>query len=255
MDAELGTAVRPAQHGPGRLERWLGTVPLVPDRLRAWVVAVTLVAIALVAGLGFYVRGSNRPVLFDRSADSFLRQTSGPLFRIAADLSDAGDPRVFVTITAVIVLLLVVLRDYRAALASVGAVAITVLLVEDVFKPFFGRRYGSLPGPTFPSGHTAVAMALAGAVVLATGRQRPLGQLLGPIWRPVVIVGALARAGTIGLAMVSLQLHYMTDVATGVPLGLAVAGCTGLGLDAAANWLAPVGSRARSQTTWSPGDG
>jgi len=239
MDAEAGTAVRPARHGPARLERWLGQVPLVPDRLRAWVVGVTLVATALVAGLGFYTRGSNRPVLFDRSIDSFLRQTSGPLFRIAADLSDVGDPRLFITITAAIVLLLVIWHDYRAALAAVLAVVIALVLVEDVFKPFFGRRYGDLPAPTFPSGHTTVAMALAGVVVLATGRHRPLGRLLGPIWRPVVMVAALALAGAVGLAMVALQLHYMTDVVTGVPLGLAVAGCTGLGVDAGAKRLTP----------------
>ena len=32
--------------------------------------------------------------------------------------------------------------------------------------------------------------------------------------------------------MVALRLHYLTDVMAGVPLGLAIAGCTAVGVDA-----------------------
>lgn len=203
-----------------------------------------MVAAGCVAGLGFYVRGSDRPVLFDRSADSMLVRTSGLEHHLALLLSDVGDPKIFITITAVVVLILAVLHDYRAAVAAVTAVAAALVLVEEIFKPFFSRHFGELPGATFPSGHTAVAMALAGVVILAANDRRPLGRLLGPIWRYVLTAVAFALAGTIGLAMVSLRLHYMSDVVAGVPLGLSVAGCTGLALDAVARRLALHGDRS-----------
>jgi membrane-associated phospholipid phosphatase len=239
MCAEVSSAVRQAHSRASGVGKLLGKAPLVPDRLRRWVVVVTVVAVACVAGFGFYVRGSDRPVLFDRSADGALVRTSGLEHHVAVVLSDVGDPKIFVSITALVVIVLVILRDYRAAVAAVAAVATAVVLVEEVFKPFFGRHYGGLPGPTFPSGHTAVAMALAGVVVLAANRHRPLGRLLGPIWCYVLMAVVLVVAAMIGVAMVMLQLHYMTDVVTGVPLGLAVAGCTGLWLDAIANHLLP----------------
>ncbi len=205
---------------------------LVPVPQRRWVAAVSVLAVACIAAVGFVVRHASRPILFDRWADAALVRSAGFEHRVAMLLSDVGQPRVFVTITAVVALALVLLGDYRAALAAVGSVGLALVVVEEVLKPFFDRRLGSLPGPTFPSGHTAVAMALAGAIGLAARRDRPLGRRLGPGARWPVTVFVLVGAGAIGLAMVALRLHYLTDVMAGVPLGLAIAGCTAVGVDA-----------------------
>jgi membrane-associated phospholipid phosphatase len=209
----------------------------VPDWLRRWVLFVTVIATACLAGFGFVTRDSSRPVLFDRSVDAFLVRTLGIWHRVAVLLSRVGDPRIFGTATAVVALLLILMGDYRAAVATVASVAIALTLVEVVLKPFFGRDLGSLPGPTFPSGHTAVSAALAGAVILAARGTRPLGRLLGPALRRLLMAIAPIASCTIGLAMVALQFHYVSDVVAGVPLGLAVAGCTAVFLDSvAARW-------------------
>jgi membrane-associated phospholipid phosphatase len=219
--------------------RILGGPPLVPDRLRPGLVVLTVIAAACVTGIGFATRHSHRPVLFDRPADAFFMRASGYEYRIAVWLSHAGDPKIFVTITAVVALLLIGLGDYRAAVAAVGSVAVAVVVVEELLKPFFGRRIGSLGGSSFPSGHTTVAIALAGALVLATRDGRPLGRRLGPAGRAIVMSFALVAACSIGLAMVVLQFHYLTDVVAGVPLGLAVAGWTAVGVDTVAGrWAA-----------------
>ena len=216
------------------LERALTGPPLVPDRLRRWVLIVTVLAAACLAGFGFDVRDSSRPVLFDGRIDAYLARAPGFAHRAATVFSQFGDPRIFVTITLVVMVVLVLLGDVRVAVAVVGTVALGLIIVEDVLKPFFGRRLGDYPAPTFPSGHTTVAVALAGMIVLAAGRAHPLGRLLGLALRRLLIGLVVVVSCAIGLAMVVLRLHYMSDVVAGMPLGLAVAGCTALLLDAIA---------------------
>ena len=221
------------------LERALTGPPLVPDRLRRWVPVVTVLAAACLAGFGFDARDASRPVLFDRRIDAFLARAPGFEHRAASVLSQFGSPRIFVMIALVVMLAFVFLGDLRAAGAVLATVAIGLFMVEDVLKPFFGRRLGDYPAPTFPSGHTTVAVALAAVLALAARGTHPLGRLLGPVLRRLFIVVVLVVACAIGLAMVVLRLHYMSDVVAGVPLGLAVTGCTCLPLDAIARrWSA-----------------
>jgi membrane-associated phospholipid phosphatase len=235
-----------ASYAPDRRARWSsllervrGGPPLVPDRLRRWVLAVTIVTVAFLAGFGFAVRNSSRPVLFDRRVDAFLSRASGIDHRVAIILSQFGDTKVFVPITAVVAIGLILLGDYRAAAGTVGSVAVGVVVVEDVLKPFFSRHHAGFSGETFPSGHT-VAVALASAVILLAGTGRPLGRLLVLPLRYLLTTILLVVASAIGVAMVVLRLHYMSDVVAGVPFGFAVTGCTALFLDAVARrWASP----------------
>jgi len=224
--------VRASDASPVLVERLFGGPPLVSNRLRPSVVVLSLVTLACLSGFGFAVRDSNRPLLFDSSVDSFLRTTSGLQHRLAALLSDAGHPQVFVTITVLVALVLVLLGDYRAALATFMSVFLTLVVVEEVLKPFFDRRLDNLPGPVFPSGHTAVSVALAGVVILAAGANRPLGHLLRPWFRHVLRAVVLIASCAIGVAMVALQFHYSSDVIAGIPLGLSVSGLAALFVDA-----------------------
>jgi membrane-associated phospholipid phosphatase len=144
-----------------------------------------------------------------------------------------------VTVTALIALALIFIGDYRAAVAAVASVGVAAVVVEKVFKPFFGRHLGNLAngGLIFPSGHTVVPVALAGVVVLAAGGSRPMGRLLSRRWRGLLAAGVLILAFSIGLSEVVLQSHYLTDVVAGIPLGLAVSGATALLVDALADHL------------------
>jgi undecaprenyl-diphosphatase len=190
------------------------------------------IAVAWVAGLGLAGRHSVHPLLFDSRADRFLARSSGLVYHVAKQLSHVGEPRVFVTITSLTALALILVGDYRAAATAVVSVALTHLLVEHVLKPFFDRRLSHLSDPSFPSGHAAVALALAGAVILAAGPDRPMARLIGPVWRGLLVAIVFIVACSVGLAMVVLQFHRLSDVLAGIPLGLSVTACTALILDA-----------------------
>ncbi len=227
--------------------RLLGGPPLVALGLRGWLLCLIGFAVACLGGFGLAIRGSRRPLLFDSAIDGFLRRSSGMEYRLAGFLSDVGRPGTFVTITVVVALVLLLLGDYRAALTAVVTVPFTLVLVEKILKPFFDRGLGSLSGATFPSGHAAVAAALGGAIILAAGGRRPLGQRLRPAARFGLVATVLLVCAGIGLAMVVLRLHYMSDVVAGLPLGLSVTGTIALLLDAvAAGWrTSPGGGTGR----------
>lgn len=197
---------------------------------------MTLVAVLCLSGFGFAARAARGPLWLDSAVDGSLGRTSGPGYRLALLLSEVGHPRIFVMITAMVVLALLLGGDHRGALTAVVTVPVTLVLVERVLKPFFDRHLGSLPGATFPSGHTAVAAALGGAVILAAGAGRPLGGRLGPAGRYGLVATVLLVCCAIGLAMVVLQAHYLTDVLAGLPLGLSVSGSVALFLDTCATW-------------------
>lgn len=216
--------------GQALVERVSSGPALVPGRLRRGVLAVTILALGSLAGFGFDVRHTSGPVLFDRRVDASLIRREGRGFRLASILSQVGHPWIFVTITAAFAFVFILVRDYRAAAATVASVAIALVLVETVLKPFFDRHIPFVTAPTFPSGHTAVAVALAGAVTLAARGGRPLGRRLGP-GRYLLMIFVLLVSCGVGLGMVVLQFHYMTDVVAGALFGLAVAGCTAVLLD------------------------
>lgn len=218
-------------------DRVFGGPPLVSKGLRRPILALSLVTVVCLSGFGFAARDSSRPLLLDSSVDAFLRHTSGWPRGLAELLNEVGNPMIFVTITAFVALTLVLLGDHRAALATVMSVAFAVFLVEAVLKPFFDRRLGSLPGPVFPSGHTAISVTLAGVVTLAAGADRPLAHFVWPAFRHLLVAIVLIASCAIGVAMIALQFHYMSDVVSAVPLGLSVSGVTALFLDAfAARW-------------------
>ncbi len=70
---------------------------------------------------------------------------------------------------------------------------------------------------------------------------------MGLALRCLLMAIAVVVSCAVGLAMVTLRLHYMSDVVTGVPLGLAVTGCTAMFVDAVARrWVSPDDRAARS---------
>ncbi len=170
----------------------------------------------------------------------FLHRSSGFGQGLAVLLDNVGAPAEFAAITALIAFALILVDDYRAAVAAVGSVGIALVLVDEVLKPFFGRHLEGVDGLTFPSGNATVPVALAGIVALAAGGSRPLGQLLGARLRRLLMAVVLILSCCMGLAQVVLGSHYLTDVVVGIPLGLAVSGCTALFVDALAGRLQKV---------------
>ena len=100
-------------------------------------------------------------------------------------------------------------RHALLVIAATGVTAITWLIKDAVDR---GRPAGAAIGdPSFPSGHTAWAVAVFGAVaVLAARRQR---------WVPAA--ACVAFAGAMGPSRVLLGVHWLSDVIAGYAIGLA----------------------------------
>lgn len=106
-------------------------------------------------------------------------------------------------------------RGRRAAVASVGAMLLTVALVQGPVKALlprrrpFHRRLAVVVGrrpvdSSFPSGHTAGSFAAATALGAFYPRRRPV---------------ALGIASGVGLSRVYLGHHFPSDVAVGGAVG------------------------------------
>ncbi|MFD3331350.1 phosphatase PAP2 family protein [Streptomyces sp. NPDC058700] len=146
-----------------------------------------------------------------------------------------------ISFTVAAALALVPGRPRRAALAGVGAIAVASAAANLLGKRLVRRdrpdreaarvvagRHVPMPdSASFPSGHTASAVAFATAV----------GVVLPPAAVPLQVL-----AMAVGYSRVHTGVHYPGDVAAGAVLGIASAG---LALAAGASWSAARGSAAR----------
>lgn len=141
---------------------------------------------------------------------------------VAAKTATAiGSPVVVDVVAAGAVAVLLILRWWRAAvmvaLARVGELVCesTVKMVVARPRPALVNRVASASGYSFPSGHAGDSAAVYGALVLlaVAGVTR---------WaRPTLVTGATLLLGAVAVSRVLLGVHYPSDVAAGVALGLA----------------------------------
>ena len=124
---------------------------------------------------------------------------------------------------ALLVLLVAVLmlrrgRTNEAALVSVGGLGIEVLF--SVLKLAFHRprpelAYVHLDTYSFPSGHAAGSAAVYGLLFyLAAGRVSSRGKAL-------LTLAFIVLVGLIGFSRLYLEVHYLSDVLSGISLGVA----------------------------------
>ncbi len=201
--------VRP--RGTPSRERHLGSTV-------AWLVAVLLALLALMLGVGSLLSRVERGSTFERVDAGVPRwlaaRRTGVLDTLSTVAAELGNTAVVLGVALLAgVLALVVLRTWRPlvviAVALTGEVTIflTTAAVIDRPRPPVDHLDAELP-PTssFPSGHTAAAICLYGAlaaVAIIATRGRRRRSLLGVAVALVVLV-ALAR--------LYRGAHYPTDV-------------------------------------------
>ena len=221
--------------GHARLVMWvslrddsiMGSFQPVPSRrfsarLLGGITASCVVAFAVLAGLVV----SHWPLLLagDQAAETAAHHdvlAQRWLLSAAKTATAIGSPVVVDLVAAVVVVVLLVLRWWRAAVV-VAAARVGELVCESVVKALVVRPRPALVDPVasasgygFPSGYAGGSAAVYGALALLA--------LAGVAWwaRLILVTGTTLLVGAVAVSRVLLGVHYPSDVAAGVALGLA----------------------------------
>ncbi|GAC1517781.1 MAG: hypothetical protein NVS1B12_05940 [Acidimicrobiales bacterium] len=127
-----------------------------------------------------------------------------------------------VIVVAAIVAVVLRFRTHRwlpsvfiaAALAGESSIYVIITLLVHRHRPLIKHLDAAPPTSSFPSGHTAAALCLYGALAILAwrlGRRRPL--------QIVMTVAAVLLPIAVGIARVYRGMHFPTDVLSGAILG------------------------------------
>jgi undecaprenyl-diphosphatase len=192
---------------------------------RRWLAAYALMT-AVCVGLGLLVTHASIAAGVrrgDASVDRwFVRAHAGPLDSLTSVGSKLAETP---TVIAAGLIAVAVLWWRRRDLEGIGILTLGLLLEVCVFvsttlfvdrpRPPVRHLDAAPPTSSFPSGHTAAAIALyVGLVVVLHRRSRPT-----PTWFPAVAAVLLLVPVVVGLSRLYRGMHHPTDVIVGVLLG------------------------------------
>lgn len=173
-----------------------------------------VIAVAL-AGVLIATLAAGQPVALDAPwRDVLVAQRIPALVGISLVLNAVGGTLSMTLVTTAIVIVLLMLRRFRAAV-SIGltvalATALSTVLKVLVERPRPFEAVVAVNSNSFPSGHTTAAAALTVAIALLL--PRVLTVVIASAW---ILLMAFART--------YLLVHWMSDVVAGAVLGLSVA--------------------------------
>ena len=183
--------------------------------VRLAIALAVMLATALTAG--WVVTRAEDARVFQRADSAFVRWLAGNRSETLSDLSgpvaELGNTAVVIGVAIVVAVALVLLRRPRwvmfLAVVLVGEVVIflTTAAMIDRRRPPVPHLDAELP-PTssFPSGHTAAAICLYGAIAILVLAAVRAG------WRRLVVVLAAVIVVAVALARLYRGAHYPTDV-------------------------------------------
>jgi hypothetical protein len=210
---------------------------LLPGTWRRHLLAIVTVSAGWVGAWAIAVHGGRRPLAIERALNDFLTDQRPHLRSVADAFVSINKPPVFAALMLVMLGLCFGGRSPRAAVTLAAALTVTLGIVETL-KHVVGRvnTFGVL---TFPSGHVGVTSVLATVIVLLARRHGPLGRHLPWAARTALMIGGIASVVAVGVSMVILGGHFVTDTIAAVPIGLSVTVVAAAAADAvSAAWSA-----------------
>ena len=178
-------------------------------RLIAW-------KLALVVALALAVSEASYLVHIDLAVNQAVHDsTVGWLTAAVTGITDMASTHVVLALTALGVILLVAVGHLRGALAlglSVLGTQVVVAIVKAIVsrpRPDAELSIIDPSGYSFPSGHSASAVALYITLALVAA------SIWRPRWRVAAFVAAGLLVALVGLSRIYLGAHYPTDVLAG----------------------------------------
>ena len=213
----------------GRSEQLAPRLYRLPALVISWIVANVgaVLHAGCMIGLGFFV---TKVVLtsgtISRADDRFPNWLAGQRTPSRTDWSYVGsmigDTPVIVSVVGLVALALVLRRRWRMAsfvvqaiLAEVLVYGITVRFIERD-RPPVPRLDHYSPTHSFPSGHTAAAVAVYGSIALLLAAHFKARPLRVAIWSV-----AIALPLIVALARMYRGMHHPIDVTAGALMGVA----------------------------------
>ena len=201
---------------------------------------IALAATASVAVLGMLVTFSASISKLDAAIGVLAR--TDHLATLAVDVSALAGTDLILPLTGAAVLGLALLRHWHGAitlaLSVLGTQAVVQLvkLAVDRPRPTANGAMTEAHGPSFPSAHSATAVALYATLALLAAHR----------WHGWTRVAALAAGGivvaSVGISRIQLGAHYPVDVLAGWLIGAAL--LVGIWTLVARFAVHPAGSRA-----------
>ncbi|MEV6620132.1 phosphatase PAP2 family protein [Amycolatopsis sp. NPDC051106] len=204
----------------------------VPAALRAPLAMTAALATAVLVALGILHFHDSGLTGIDAAVLPSIDGVRPPWRYVALVIDFGGEPVGATILVAVLALVCFLAQRIRAAVLTVLGVAVTVAVTTSL-KPIIGRTiHGEFL--SYPSGHTALATALAVVIALLVADRLGLGRAPAVV---LVLGLALVAGVAMGWAEVALGAHYPTDAVGGFCAALAAVPATAWVVDRAAERL------------------
>lgn len=181
---------------------WIGSV-LVGTPSRRILTGCVLLALVAAGGAYFAFRPGPTPLdsLAFRIFPSWWYRHS------LTYVADLGRARVIVPGVALSAFI-AFFWDRRRAIACLVGPAVAIGITEYLAKPAVGRTFGGIL--CYPSGHMTAVVAVLSAFVMG----------VPPRWRRPAALLAVLVAITVGITLLLLRWHYLTDVLAGTAVSV-----------------------------------
>jgi membrane-associated phospholipid phosphatase len=204
----------------------------LPAVLRAPLAMAGALAVAVLVALGILHFHDSGLTGIDAALLPSIDGVEPPWRYVALVFDFGGEPVGSAILVALIAVVCFLARRVRTAALTVLGVVVTVA-VTTVLKPIVGRTiHGEFL--SYPSGHTALATALALVIAILVTDRLALGRTVAV---PLALGLALVAGIAMGWAEVALGAHYPTDAVGGFCAALAAVPATAWLLDRVADRL------------------